>query len=146
MRNRRSAREHEELAGNRGLKEAFKETTGEKLSTFFLPLFITAKLEVIATTKPFLGAWSEKKNNIHKTQYVWVWSQSVNVRYLSARTTCFSPQGSKKLGSEITKLLTVLCNLWFAVKSILEEWKVAYEILSFRKDFRENLETTDQSV
>lgn len=63
MKNRRSAREHEEVAGNRGIREAFKETIGEKLSTFFLPLFITAKFEVIATTKPFLRAWSEKKKH-----------------------------------------------------------------------------------
>lgn len=52
----------------------------------------------------------------------------------------------KELGSEIAKLLTVLCNLWFGVNSVQEEWKVAYDIPIFRKDFRGNQETTDQSV
>lgn len=44
----------------------------------------------------------------------------------------------KELGLEIAKLLTVLYNLWFGVNSILEDWKVAYDIPIFRKDFREN--------
>jgi len=40
----------------------------------------------------------------------------------------------------------MLCNLWLGMNSVLQEWKVAYDILIFRKDFRENMETTDQSV
>lgn len=57
-----------------------------------------------------------------------------------------TPGFLKVLGSEITKLLTVLCNLWFGVSSNLEGWKDAYDIPIFRKNFRENPETAAPSL
>lgn len=79
-----------------------------------------ADFEMIATTKCFLGACSEKT-------YLQKWVPVVLEPISKLYSTClpgqciFHPRVQKEFGSEIAQLLILLCNLWFGVNSVLKE-------------------------